>query len=544
MLFRFTCFVGALTIFCSGSLVLAQSNRDDAAVDTPIFRMSTTNVLSADQSQYLVPPVVPISHLAESTDGVCGDACTDSQRVCGSSGCGVTGPDSWIDGLLGHGRLDSEGPLLIGPRNERLAEGLTYSAGAGLRYRFIDERNKLRPPLAAARTNYQQWRFTPFLELKYGGWLTAYAQAIDASTLGEDVHELIIDTNRADMLRYYVDLNLGEINGGDLHVKVGRQFIKYGSQHLLSPLAWANTYRNFEGFKAYYQSDDWSIDAFALRPVNGATLNAYRPQSYDTPDQSRMLSSVYLGYHGMEHSVLELYWIWLNENEDRVAILDGDRHTFGARYAGDTPISESCGERVVSFLWDYEGGFQVGKEDFITGPNQDIQAGYLSLMSDIRLDQVAWKPTMRALFWWGSGDDDPTDGTSQTVSTLFPLGHGYWGQIDNFNGQNLLDYSLQCTVNPTQKLAVNAQWHWFDKSSKHDAIYNLAGVPFGGVSSSSRDLGNELDLVATYQFNPNLTLQTGYFWYWFGDAVRSNSHPVVANRNDAEMFYTYLDWTF
>jgi hypothetical protein len=49
----------------------------------------------------------------------------------------------------------------------------------------------------------------------------------------------------------------------------------------------------------------------------------------------------------------------------------------------------------------------------------------------------------RQVLKYGSGDDDPTDGDNNTVSTLYPLGHAYWGIIDNLNGQNLLDYSLQ-----------------------------------------------------------------------------------------------------
>ena len=544
MLSRVSSTLCALAI-AGSTPVMAQSNADyDPAVGHQLQQPAAVFQTTGGSGSGF--PVRPIFSLSESTV----DGCSEVGPECGTAdsctaaGCGVGGHDSCYDGLCDDGFLSDDDPLLKDLRNQELCDGLTYSVGGALRYRFIDERNRLRPPLRAGRSTYNQWRFTPFVELKYNDWITAYAQGIDAATFDEDLVELPIDQNRADMLRYYVDLNLGEIDGGDLHLKAGRQFLKYGSQHLLSPLAWSNTYRNFEGVKGYWVNKDWQIDAFATRPVNSATLNRLAPYSFDTPDQSRWLSAVYFSYLGEENSVFEFYWIWLLENEDRQLLIDGDRHTFGARSAGSSVIAENCGKPLATYLWDYEGGFQVGKEDFNGTNNENIQAGYLSIMSDVRLDQVAWKPTARGVFWYGSGDDNPGDGTNNTVSTIAPLGHAYWGQIDNFNGQNLMDYSIQGTVSPTSKLSINTQFHWFDKASASDAIYNIAGVPFGGVSTTDRTLGNELDLVATYKFNKNLTLQGGYFWFWYGDAVTQNPNATVANRRDAQQFYTYIDWNF
>ncbi|MCA9051899.1 MAG: alginate export family protein, partial [Planctomycetaceae bacterium] len=297
--------------------------------------------------------------------------------------------------------------------------------GGGLRYRFIDERNRLRPPLAAGRSTYNQYRFTPFAELTYKKNLQLYVQAIDAQTLNADLPEVIIDENRADLLQFYADLKLADSdNDGALRLRIGRQMLSYGSQHLISPLAWANTFRNFEGLRLYYDDPDFSVDAFAVQPVNGGAGNFYRPTSYDTPDQSRWFSGVYAVNKNAPGGTLDLYWLWLNERADAPGLIDGNRHTIGTRYSGKKKLTGK-GEDSVTGIWDLEGAFQFGQEDFLTGLNQNIRAGFLSANAGVSLDDAPWKPTLSGIFYWGSGDRNPADGTSNTFSTLFPLGHAY-----------------------------------------------------------------------------------------------------------------------
>ncbi|MEZ6126835.1 MAG: alginate export family protein [Planctomycetaceae bacterium] len=417
--------------------------------------------------------------------------------------------------------------------------------GGASRFRFIDERNRLRPPVPAGRSTYNQYRFTPFAELTYSKNLQLYVQAIEAQTFNADLPELQIDENRADLLQFYADVKLADSDSkGALRLRVGRQMLSYGSQHLISPLAWANTFRNFEGFRLYYDDKDFSVDAFAVQPVNGASGNLNRPTSYDTPDQSRWFSGIYAVNKNAPGGTLDLYWLWLNERADAPNLIDGNRHTFGTRYAGKKKLSDK-GSPSVTGTWDLEGALQFGQEDFLTGLNQNIRAGFISLNAGVSLDDVTWKPALAGIFYYGSGDRNPVNGTNNTFSTLFPLGHAYWGQIDNFNGSNLIDYGLHLTVKPTEKLTFLTGTHWFTKASRQDAIYNIAGVPFGGaVPTAGGNLGTELDLVATYQLRKDLQLQAGYFWFWYGNAVNGHPVPAVANRSDAHMFYSFIDWTF
>lgn len=481
------------------------------------------------------PPCIPEIPCDAAGDGC--DSISGSANACSLA-------DQLFGDCEGDCWLTSDKLLLQSLRNQKTwHDDVTYSVGGALRYRYIDERNRLRPPLAAGRSSYDQYRFTPFVELGYKDLVKGYVQAIDAPTFNNELPQLIIDENRADLLQYYVDLQLLDVDSGKVRFRYGRQFLQYGSQHLVSPLAWANTYRNFEGYKLYYTSEDWDIDAFAVQPVNGAALSDYQPQSFDTPDQSKWFNGVYTTYKKAKHGTLDLYWLWLYEQEDKVAVLDGNRHTIGTRYAGAIPVKN--GDKVShTWSWDVEGGWQFGEEDYVTGLNQEISAGFLSLLGGITMNELPWTPKLEGIFWWGSGDKNPGDGRSTTVNTLFPLGHAYWGQLDQFSGQNLVDYGVHLTVKPTKKLTLLGGWHWFDKAQNQDAIYNIAGVPFGGVTTTDSNIGNEVDLIATYQMNKNLQLQLGYFWFWYGDAVNNNPNALVANRDAAEQVYFLVDWAF
>ena len=453
--------------------------------------------------------------------------------ACGPGSCGASqGCDGGADAPFDGCPLLGDEPLLGFLKNQPIGCDWTLSVGGELRYRYMDESDRLRPG-GPGRSTYDLWRITPYIEMKQGDAFTAYVQAIDASIFNEDLPVTGIDENRSDLLQFYADFKIAEGGDGTLRGRVGRQFLKYGSQHLVSPLGWSNTYRNFEGIKLYYTSDDWDIDAFATRGVNAAAGNIFRRSAADHPDASRFFSGVYSTWKGTENQKLDLYWLWANEDNDKTNRIDGDRHTIGARWEGKQAIKE-CDKVVGTWNWELEGAYQFGEETFGAGINEDIEAGFVSAVLGYTWNDVAWTPSMKGVFWYGSGDDNPGDGTNNTVSTLFPLGHAHWGIIDNLNGQNLLDYSLQGSVKPSSKLTVVSAFHIFEKAEESDQIYNVAGAPFGSSpGTTGTDIGTELDIVATYQATTNLQLQAGYSWFFYGDAVTDDT----INRDDAEFFY-------
>ncbi|GAB4158111.1 MAG: hypothetical protein Tsb009_35270 [Planctomycetaceae bacterium] len=420
-----------------------------------------------------------------------------------------------------------------------MGSDLYASVGGQLRYRYMDERNRLRPQGNLRRNTYNLWRFTPFAEIGNSRF-KAYVQAIDAVSFGEDLPTVPIDENRADLLQYYLDLSFIEIDGIPVHLRYGRQFLKYGSQHLVSPLGWSNTFRNFEGSRTYWENQSWSFESFAVRPVNGAGGAIPHPFSNDIPDQSVWFRGMYASYKNAPYGTFDIYWMWLDEDERKLNRHDGNRHTIGLRYAGKHVIADACGNACRTYFWDVDGAWQFGEDSFQNGgANQDVFAGFVFAEAGVTWHTVAWQPTIKGLFWWGSGDSNPNDGDVNTLTTLYPFGHYYWGLIDNFNGANLLDYSIQASVKPTRKLTFAAAWHWFDKANRNDHIYNIVGAPLGPVGGP-RHIGHELDLTANYVVSKNLSLQLGYFWFWYGKAVNN----TAISRKDAQQAYFMATWGY
>ncbi len=493
---------------------------------------------TADEETEVVPEA-PAYDDAVTLDAACTDSGCDPNPS--DVACDDVGDGGWLDAFCG------DKPLLGDYRNVPLFDdgcddcdgsGWYYSVGGEFRYRYMDERNRLRPQGTLRKSNYHLTRFTPFLEIG-NDWIKAYVRGIDAQITGHDIPFVAIDRNRWDLLEYYADAKVGDVNGAPVRVRYGRQLLLYGDQHLVSPLGWANTFRTFEGLKGYVSGDSWDFDAFAVQSSNGASRGiVFKPEQFDTKDESRWFSGVYATYKDAPKGQVDLFWLWFNENEPLANRQDGDRHTIGARYAGKHAVTE-CDEALHTYFWDVSGGYQFGNDVFGTATQQDVQAGFVSATAGVTLDSVAWKPTLQGIFWYGSGDDDPNDGTINTYNSLHPLGHAYWGIIDNFSGQNLIDYAVQGKVSPTKKLTVVSAYHVFDKATTGDAVYNIVGAPLGPLGAD-RHIGNELDIIATYKFCPNLAVQCGYSWFWYGDAINT----TALNRPDANQFYMMTTWGF
>ena len=464
-----------------------------------------------------------------------GDVAAGCAESCGESAGGCfDGPTLDLKELFHSVAGDT--PLLQDLRDQQ-AGGITYSVGGELRYRFMNEKNRLRPG-GPGRSDYDLWRFTPFLSVG-NEFVQGHVQAIDASIFGIDAPytPLPIDQNRSDLLQYYVDIRLTDSDSGSLTYRYGRQFLKYGSQRLISPLAWSNTYRNFEGHKLMAAHGDWNIDAFAVQSVNGAAGNSPHPYSFDTPDQSRWLLGTYATYSGYENQVIDLYYLFFDETQSQAAAIDGTRHTIGMRFAGTVPVKD-CDDVVGSWNYDLEGAWQFGEDNYLSPVNRNVQAGMLGALGGYTFESLPMKPGVGGIFYWASGDDGNTTGDVNTFFSLYPLGHAYWGQIDNFGGMNLLDYGVQASVKPHEKLSVVTQWHWFDLADPGGAIINIAGASLAG--SGDRNVGSELDIVGTLSVSKTFNLQAGYFWFFYGDAVNNGGLA----RSDAQQFYLQATYKF
>jgi hypothetical protein len=340
-----------------------------------------------------------------------------------------------------------------------------FSTGGELRHRFMSQDNRLQPG-GPGQDTYNLWRWRHYVDLKAGNNFRFYVEGINADSFGEDLPIQQIDVNRWDLLNAFVDVKLFDTDTGSHTLRYGRQELLFGRQRLASPLDWANTRRNFEGFRYMVKEKDWKFDAFAVNPVNSATgyRNVFEfDNKFDKANRDVWFSGTYFTYTGLENANLDLYWLWLNDTEPVATRADGRRHTLGSRYSWLVPIEQ---ERTWDF--DVEGAYQFGDDN----------------------GKALWTPRLSGLAYYGSGDVDRADDQTNTFDVLFPLGHAYWAISDNLAGQNLVDLSAQIDVKPTSKTALVAAYHKFRLANDDDRLYNVAGAPVGAPGNGT-DVGEE-----------------------------------------------------
>ncbi len=410
-------------------------------------------------------------------------------------------------------------------------EETRISAGGELRYRYMDEINRLRPPFASTRRDtYDLWRWRQYVDMHVSDLFRAYVEGIDASSFGEDLPETSIDVNRWDLLNAFFDLHVADIDNQAVQFRFGRQELLYGSQRLVSPLDWANTRRNFEGFKLFTKGDTWDVDMWATRPVNSAAGNttlARLDNSYDTNDASRTFSGIFATQHADPSTTYDMYWLWDRDLDLPTSHLHRNRHTAGARWLKNRPVKDDSGDVIRTWHAEVEGGYQFG-----TDSGQRVEAGFVTVGGGHTWNQLPWSPQVWVFYDWASGDHDPTDNESNTFQQLFPLAHAYLGLIDNVARQNISDINGRLTLKPTDKLQLQTAYHFIDLATDNDFIYTVTGAP-AGVTQAGSKIGDELDLLANYDFNANLSVQAAYFWFWYGSAVQNTS----LDRGDGQQFY-------
>lgn len=406
------------------------------------------------------------------------------------------------------------------------------SFGGEIRYRYMDERNRLRPG-GPGHSNYDLWRWRNYVDYKFSPQFRAYVEMIDASIFKNELPVTGIDKNRWDLQNYFFDYNFVEYDNRQYFVRVGRQELFYGNQRLISPLDWANTRRNFEGIKVFTPGENWDLDAWVVNPVNTATPNDGPvdrfDNEFDSRNQDRVFAGSYWTYKAVKNNTFDVFFLYDRFDANPAGFPVGERYTPGVRWLGNMPMMGCDGKPERTFHMEVEGAYQGGHDR-----GRDVQSGFVVVGAGHTWNSTPWEPSLWMFYDWAGGDSNPTDGHYGTFFQGYGLVHAYLGLIDNIARQNLQDVNWRFTVKPTQKLQLQTQMHLYYLANENDVLYNVTGAPVGtpGISGGSNEVGQELDLLATWTFNPNLSVEAGYFWFWNGTYLQR-----AAPRDHAQMFY-------
>jgi len=347
-------------------------------------------------------------------------------------------------------------------------------------------------------------------------------------------------------------------------LRVGREFVRGGtyvpyddaswrylkgrrvSQRLLGTVGWTHGERAYDGVNAFTRRRGHAVHGFALEPTTGV---------FEVERGYRRQRDVWVA--GLDYTLepgtwrddteLGLFFLAYEDHRDplEVAGLFGDIevYTLGARWLGVYPVGAG---RVDLLLW---GAFQLG--DYV-----DVDPSPSPFPVDER-DQLAWAaigeagyqlpdawaaPHVRVGVNYASGDDDPSSGTRHTFFNVLPTNHGYYGTLDQFAFQNLVDLLVQLRVQPLECLSLEFDYHRFWLAEDEDFRWAGSGAFSRGTlgyvrnpSQGSHDAGHELDATATLRLHRTLELKGGYSRLWGGD---------VFGDDDADWLYVQATFRY
>jgi hypothetical protein len=140
---------------------------------------------------------------------------------------------------------------------------------------------------------------------------------------------------------------------------------------------------------------------------------------------------------------------------------------------------------------------------------------------------------------WASGDHRP-GGTSGTFNPLFPFGHKYFGEIDVQGRSNVIAVSGGVDLRPLPRTTLGISVFHFWRAEERDALYNAAEQAVRqGFAGSSRDVGTELDLVLSWQFDPHTLFEAGYAHYFPSDFIKETGRHQDIDFGFASVQYTF-----
>jgi hypothetical protein len=381
-------------------------------------------------------------------------------------------------------------------------------------------------PGADSNDAYLLSRLRFYADLHATPYLRIYAEGKSALATDRDLPggRRNLDEDQIDLQNGFVELkapSAGPVNA--LTFRAGRQELLFGRERFISPLDWTNTRRTFDTLSLSATTHGWKTMSFLSHLVN------VKERSFNDHDLDVDFHGLYVTNSSMPViGSLDLYYLYLGRNHVSFSgeTGDEDRHTLGTRVSG--PIGESI------FDYDVEVDLQLGEVG-----DADIYAWSVASVLGATLPEDEWKPRLELSFDYAMGDDDPGDGDANTFNQLFPLGHAYLGFIDYVGRQNIIHVQSMAAIKPIAPLTLRLDLHYFWRAENEDALYNAGGgVVRAGNLGSSRDVGGEIDLLATYAFDAHLSLLGGYSHFFAGEFIDQSGKD-----QDTDFVYLSVQYT-
>lgn len=345
------------------------------------------------------------------------------------------------------------------------------------------------------------------------------------------------DTFRGDDVNLYeAYINVDELWGSPLSLRVGRQEIAFGSQWMMGVNDASSFFRglSYDGIRLTYNGDEFTVDAFATKLAEGFD---------DFGDSDVDFYGIYASYLGLEDIVIDAYWFFVRDDGNPTAGVaprgfdDADFHTIGLRGAGTINAFDFEAEVAYQFGDVEDDDFTFWFIDF--DDDKDFDALGVNLELGYTFD-ANWQPRIYAGFAFLEGGDQGDD-----INSLFDLVFNnndnddlsfnrlfsnweYSEFLENTALSNVFVYRLGLSVMPTESLslALAASYFITDEAPRDiDFWWDILGL-FDDHHDDT--LGIEVGLYADYAYSEDLTFRAGWA-HFFGDDALEDHNFIVGN---------------
>lgn len=317
---------------------------------------------------------------------------------------------------------------------------------------------------------------------------------------------------------------------------IGRQAMPLGEERLVSYGGWYNRVWLFEGIRLRYENDELDANFFLTQPLvywkrRGEALSTGRPHRFEDV----YFYGAYLTLSRWKPHEWDVYLMGVSDRARRrifpwEVMSEGGSFGTSTRYTLGSRLRGPLVERKAKGKLEYglEAAFQGGNV-----ADDDVRA-YL-LHADLAYTwEKPWKPQLKLETNLASGDRNPADGRVERFDPLFPTPYGMLDVIP----QNLREIALILSLEPKDKLSLQAEYHRYWLDSARDA-WAWGPELHDPTGRSGKSLGDELALSATYELTKGMSVEAGVARFFPGGFARRQG-----SRDAGNYFYIQYEVTF
>lgn len=331
------------------------------------------------------------------------------------------------------------------------------------------------------------------------------------------------DEDKLDVNQAFIDVTPIQKENFSLSVRAGRQEAEFGSSRLVSAREGLNVRQPFDGVRIISKIGKWQIAPFFLKPVQ--TRRGFF-------DDSTNGEQIFFGGYVVRNlpklnGIVVGYFGDFDRKQNRFDQGAGreQRQLLGTRFAGNRK----------NFDFNYEALAQWGK--FAAA---DIRAWAIITDNGYSFPKIRFKPRLALRFDATSGDKNPADDKLETFNALFNAGNAYSGLIGLVGSSNSTGLIPSVNLSFPKRFFVRADYGFFWRTSRRDAVYGLAGgVLRSGQLSRAKFVGHQPSLSIEWRANRHLSFTALYGHFFTGKFLRET--PPA---QDVDYFTTFMTFRF